>query len=197
MAVPTSPYSTTAQIASLVMNLVPGVAVPEFTAATLPTVTTVESFQTSRSALLQMSFAAVGYVIPFAVKTGETWPDHQTYFLAILEAMGVAGDIANALKPAPAMAGTKGPASNVYHANWNQWMTMVKESGAGLRAATWTGTRAEKWLTAPRAPMTDYTDGYIDPARFGLLVENLALLEKQFEQIANMHLDWDYIYSLR
>lgn len=205
MTVPSSPFATTKQIAYLLLNLFPGTGInqsdPDFTSSTLPSLTTVSSIRTMRSAVLMMEFSNVGYKIPFEALSGESWPDHQTNFLAMLEALGVAGDLANSLKPSPARGSSAGPSGNIYTTAFQDWQKVIRESGGGLRAGYFIGTKAEQWMSVPRAPTTDYTarwpNNYADPAKFGLLLDNLKLLEDQFEDIAKRNLNWDYVYLLR
>lgn len=199
MAAPTSPFSSTKQIAYLVLNLFPNADIsdPDFDASTTPSLTVVQSLRTLKSAEILMAYSAVGYYVPFQEISGVSWPTHQTNFLAMLEAQGVAGQLANSLRPAPAMAGTKGPSTNILDAAFKGWLDIIEKSGAGLRANYYPGSKAEKWLASPRAPQTEYTIDYPDPAKFGLLIENLSYLQDQFDDIAKRNLDWDYIYSLR
>lgn len=205
MTVPTAPFSTTKQVAYLLLNLFPGTGVnlsdPDFDGTTVPSSTVVTTIRTLKSGMVQMEFANVGYKIPFEVAPGEEWPTHQTNFLALLEALGVAGDLANSIKPAPGRATSSGPAFNMYQTMFYDWQKIIRESGAGLRANYWTGSKAEQWLMIPRGPTTEFTanypDNYADPARFGLLLENLSALEDQFDDMAKRKLNWDYVYELR
>lgn len=203
MTAPTSPFASTKQIAYLLLMLLPGrIEDPDFNDVdTNPSLTVVKQIRSMKSAEMMMKFASVGYKIPFVVLTGETWPSHQTDFLSLVEAMGTAGMLADSLSPAPAMMGESGPDSNKYTATFNEWLRTIDKSGAGLRADYHIGTRAEQWLVTPRAPTTEYTAGYPnnyeDPAKGGLLLENLSYLEKQYSDMTARNLDWDYVYRLR
>jgi len=204
MTAPTSPFSTTKQIAYLLLMLFPNsrYADPQFNNTdTSPSLAVVEQIRTFKSAELMMAFASVGYKIPFVELSGETWPTHQTNFLALVEAMGAAGVVADAREPAPAMSGEAGPDTNKYTTSFNSWLKTIEKSGAGLRADYYSGTKAEKWMLTPRAPTTEYTANYpanyADPAKFGLLLDNLRHLQDQYDDISDRHLDWDYVYQLR
>lgn len=195
MAAPTAPFSTTAQIAYLLLNMFPGQSAPDFTASTRPTLAMVQSVRSLISAELQATLASVGYKIPLEELSGETWPEHQTNMLALLEASGTAGLLASSLSPAPAMVQGRGRGGvNVFTAAYKQALDQIRATGMGLRAGYYTGSRAQQWLTEPRGPMTDYTIEAEDPSKFGLMAELLKLYQNMFSDVAEMDIDWDYFY---
>jgi len=204
MTAPTAPFSSTKQIAYLMLGMFQNadqIGDPDFTSTGVPSPTIVTALRTMKSAEVQMEFAAVGYKIPFQELSGESWPDFQTNFLALLEATGVASQITYSKLPSPGMSASPRASglSNVYREMYEDWRKRIRESGCGLRAAYYPMSRAEKWIGDPRAPQTDYSmsSDTRDPAKFGLLLENLRVLEEQFEDIADMNLDWDFAFTIR
>ena len=86
MAAPTSPYTTAEAVSYLLINLFKG-GVPG--PSTTPDATKTAQAISWAAGWLEMSFADVGYIIPFQDLTGETWPDHQTTYLSMINAMSL------------------------------------------------------------------------------------------------------------
>lgn len=177
MAAPTSPYCDSADVAELLPQLIRNAA--DFSAGTNPAKTVVEKFIRWKSSEIDQAFAAVGFYVPFQEISGETWPEHQTYALELVTAMGAAGLIAGpVVKPAPAMGRQSGTSDNEYTASFKRFLEMVAQNGAGFRAYHRTGSLAEKFCSEPAGPMTDYLAGYIDFTQFQTIDEYTALIEK-------------------
>lgn len=163
----------------------------------VPSEGVVDQLRLLKSAQLLDAFAEAGYYVPFQVVSGETWPAHQTNYLASIEAIGVAGDVGATLRPAPATGVTRGRVANVYQQMFADTLQRVRFGTTRFRARYWPGTPAERNLRSPRAPMTDFGEGYIDPTRHTLM-KHLTTLHAQMRSDLNIEtLDWDYFWELR
>ena len=141
---PTTPYVTPTLAAMLMQNIFMG-QVPQDDSAVTNTV--MSQLITWTDGIINGMFKSVGYVVPFAAITGETWPTDQTVLLQIMSAVGCAAMASgHILLPAPRMIpGREGGQQNVYAAMFRTFQTDVKENGAGFRANYRLGTKAEKW----------------------------------------------------
>lgn len=194
---PTSPYTTQEAVSYLLINLFKGGAP---TVSTTPDSTKAAQAITWAASWLEMTYADVGYVIPFQDLTGETWPAHQTMYLSMVNAIGAAGFIGgHMLRPAPSIGPGKGQQfSNLYQELFDRELTAVKESkGKMFRAAYYVGTDAEQRLATPMGPRLDYTEGYYDPTRFAGIWGLTEIFDEFRVDIEELDLDWDYMYSLR
>lgn len=194
---PTAPFSTNTQVSYLLIGLRPGGQAIVFSETSTPPGTVVDGLRTMKSAALLVAFAEAGYYAPLQDISGETWPAHQTNYLAAIEAIGVAGDIGATLRPAPATGMRRGSAGNVYQQIFQDTITRIRLGSTRFRAAFYAGTRAERALNQPRAPMTEFGEGYYDPARYSMMNELIDILETRRGDLNYDLLDWDHMYTLR
>lgn len=195
----TSPYCTSADVALLVPNLVKGAT--DFSTATTPTKTAVDSLITKWVVRVEQPFAAVGYYIPFQEVSGESWPDWQTGMLALLNAVAVAGVISGpVLKPAPAIGDRRGYTDNPFTAEFKELIERVEVDGLGFRALTRTGSQAEQFVNSPIGPMTDYLMGYIDKTHWMMTDEYTATIEdvrEDYSVDSVLRRTWDHLADRR
>jgi len=195
MAVPTVPYCTSAQVALFLHNIAP---TGDFGTSTHPTKASVESLITLYSSLVNVRFAANGYVMPWQELTGETWPGHQTVLLQMMTAMGVAGALAGPiLKPAPALPGQRGVADNEFTAYFNKAMDQIAIDGHGFRAAYRIGSLAEKFIDIPHGPLTDFLLDIVDASAYQTPGEYTEMIEAVREQYQVQYGPWDQTWLRR
>ena len=138
------------------------------------------------------------FSIPFLTISGETWPTWQTTLLQMMSAVG-AGAIASGHIPLPAprmSPGREGGSQNVYATMFNSFRTQIEKSGMGFRGQYYLGKPAEQWCNEPVGPRTDFYDGYYDPTRYMLLADFTDKFKGVFGDMAELDMDWDYIYEL-
>jgi hypothetical protein len=193
---PTTPYSTSKQAAYLLKtmfrNTRPGPSTP---------VTDEEFTQMIQwcDSVIDMNFSSVGYIVPFATLSGETWPTHQTNWTAYLSAVSAAAMAGGyILAPAPAMMPSQvRGGQNIYASMINQFFVSIGKHGYHFRAQYYRGTKAEKWLTTPQGPRTDFMSDYLDPTRYELLSAYTDRIVELFGDVGDLDIEWDYLYSLR
>lgn len=201
MAAPTPPYSVSGQVALFLLNLLRGGT--DFSASTAPTKTHVESIITLVGSQVDMQFGSVGYKIPFVVMTGETWPTSQTNYLTLLTCLGTAAYVGgHNLKPAPAVApGKEGAAGNVFQDAFNREMRKIWDghntTSLKWRADYYIGTKAEYTVSLPSGPVTDFMEQYFDAGRYLSLFDVTEQLRAVQEEIKDLDIDWDYMYSYK
>ena len=103
MAAPTSPYTTSILVASLMGTTLK--LATDFSTSSTITRTQVDQFISWISSQIDLQFSMAGYTLPLAELSGETWPTSQTTWLQItatLVAVAMAGGYAQ--KPLPAIA---------------------------------------------------------------------------------------------
>jgi hypothetical protein len=161
---PTSPYCTSLNVAYALRQIVaPGAPPADFSSATLPTKEEVDFWIDQKAVSIDMALMEAGYVLPLAVYSTESWPEHQTGLLRLLNVLGAASVVLEALKPAPAMP-QHGPQaqSTVYADEFDEALDRIREGRIRFRASCYAGTPASKSLTLRRAPMTSHGEGIID-----------------------------------
>jgi hypothetical protein len=202
MAAPTAPYTDSATVAALSGPDMRGGA--DFSESTVPPKTTVDNFITLVSSQIDMHLAMAGYVIPLAEISGENWPVHQTSYLKLVATFGAAAlTFGFSRKPAPAVSPSRGNTTgNVYHdlyvAEINKIFEPTKQiSMTRLRADYIVGTQADKNLTVPIGPMTDFMEGKLDPMRELTQQDVIKLMWKAQDHIGRYEEPkWDYLYGL-
>lgn len=201
MSVPSSPYTTSAAVAYL--SQVPLNMGTDFSASTTPTKVMVDQTITWISSQIEMQFAMAGYVIPFAVVSGETWPTFQTTYLQLVSTMGTAAMASGwAQKPAPALSpGQKGGTGNIWQDLYNLELVKIFNAATSktqlrFRADYRDATPAQEILTTPRGPTTDFLEGKFDPMRQYPLWEMSDKVVAIEQSMMGLEISWDYLYSL-
>jgi len=190
---PTSPYTTAEKVSYLHITLFKGV--PPSSSST-PTETQVDQAIAWAAAQMEMAYAEVGYVIPFADLGGETWPSHQTTYLDIVNGLGAAGFVGgHMLRPAPAIGPGKGQQyGNLYQELFDKELqAIIKGKGKRFRAGYYAGTPAEQMLCDPEGPRLDFMDRVYDPARYVGIWGLTDLFDEFRDDIDALGLDWDFM----
>jgi hypothetical protein len=210
MTVPTKPYCSTAQVGLLVPNLLGDKT--DFDTDTNPKVSAVEQYISWIGTQIELQFQMAGYVLPFQVMSGETWPQHQTEYLQLTNALGAAAMSGGHVHvPAPAISPGRGQnTGNLYQDLYNKELVKIYNSARGLigekessqlrfRAAFYAGTPAERAVTEPSGPNLDYMAGKMNPEDF-FSFENYTVLRHNIENyiFSNYHyqIDWTEFYDL-
>jgi len=168
--IPYSPYCDTVDIAVLVLQLIQGNI--DFSTETQPTKVVVNKFITWIAAEIDMSFARLGFYVPYQEISGETWPDAQTNILRMMNSFGVAGMIVGpVIKPAPAMGRDSGKSENAFTATYRNFLESIPTDAAGFRMNYRVGSKAEQLCRTPAGPTTDYLEGYLDPTLYQTVSE--------------------------
>jgi hypothetical protein len=195
MAAPSSPYATATQVAYLLQHRFRG-ATPG--AGSTPPDTTIEQFIAWTDAVIEANFQTVGYKIPFVEMAGETWPTMQTNLLAFMSCLGTAAMVGGFIfMPALLGRGSPGAQGNVYADNFTKMLVQVQKNGYHFRADYYNATQAEQWIADAYGPRGDFQEDYWDPTRFWLLQQYTTEVQKVFDEITEMDIDWDYLYNLR
>lgn len=169
MSIPIKPYAVSSQVGMLVNNLL-GRNNLDFDESTNPRKSSVDQYLVWISNQIDLQFQQAGYKVPFQELSGESWPEHQTYYLELLCAMGAAAFAGgHVLKPAPAISSGRGFATgNLYQDLYNFelnkiWNARERTSWIRFRAQTYSGTPAEYSITEPIGPDLDYIEGKVNP----------------------------------
>jgi len=196
MTAPTRPYSTPSQVSYLLQNRFYGQSP---SALTVPSSTVITQLIVWADGVIEMEFHAVGYKMPFAEISGETWPTPQTTLLSYMSAIGAAAMAGgHILKPAPAMSpGNKGSQGSVYGKAFEAMQAHIKEDGYRFRSQYYSASKAEKWIAESYGPRMDFLEDYYDPTRYMLLKEYTEEMQGVFQDITEFNIDWDYLYRLR
>lgn len=212
MTIPSKPYATTAQVALLLPNLLNGNTDFDDT-KTNPKKTAVTQYLTWISNQIDLQFQQAGYVMPFQVLTDETWPEHQTYYLQLLAALGTAALAGGyALLPAPAINTGRGKSSgNIFQDMFNAELRKIYDlagsfgksgiSNIRFRAKFYSGTPAEASLVEPTGPNLDYIAGMMNPEDFMLFEDYTSLRNNITNYITSTYdsispLDWTDFHGL-
>jgi hypothetical protein len=197
MAAPTAPYCGTDDVAALVPQIVRSAS--DFSAETTPTKAAVTKLLTWCSAEIDHTFASVGFYVPYEEISGESWNTAQTYMLELMNAIGTAGMIVGpVIKPAPAMGSQRGSTDNNLLASYKNFLQSIKQDGAGFRMRYRSGSKAEQFCRAPRGPLTDYLNGYLDYTLFQTVKEYTNVVENMRDSY-NMQTSktWDHLKTKR
>lgn len=177
MTAPAAPYCETDSVAHLLPQLVR--SQNDFSESTQPVKAVVTKFINWIAAEIDMTFAVVGFYVPYQEISGETWPTLQTNMLELMNAFGAAGMIVGpVVKPAPSMGRDSGTTDNAFTASYKAFLDSIRETGAGFRMNYRVGSRAEQICRTPRGPLTDYLNGYLDPTLFQTTVEYTNTIEQ-------------------
>ncbi len=200
--IPTSPYVTSDQVATMLYSLMRGNA--DFTAYTVLPKVNVDDFITWVCAEVDMKFQQAGYYVPFQLLTGDTdWPLYQTYYLQLLVVLGVASLISIPLKPAPATGpGRYGSAENTMKTLYDQKLAEIFSTSTGFARTTlgWRAlyrndTPASRLLMAESRPKTDFGEGKMDTTRYMTMKEYTKLMNKVRGVIGLENPTWDYMFE--
>lgn len=194
---PISPYTTEEKVSYLLLNLFKGV--PPSTSST-PTEEVTSRAISWAAAQMEMAYAEVGYVVPFADLGTETWPTHQSVYLDITNALGAAGFVGgHMLRPAPAIGPGKGQQfANLYQELFEkERQAIIKGKGKRFRAAYYAGTPAEQMLADPEGPRTNFGEQVYDPASYVGIWGLMDLFDEFREDIDDLDLDWNYMTAWR
>lgn len=201
MSAPTSPYTTSSAVAYLLTT--PLKTGADFTPLTTPNKTAVDEIINWVSGQMDMQFGMAGYVLPFSIISGETWPSHQTQWLGMVATLGAAAMAGgHSLRPAPAVAPSRlGGTGNVFQDLYNAELQKIFDMNTGhtairFRAQYYASTPAENALVTPKGPTTDFMEGRFDPMRYLPLFEmadRVLAIERTF---TDRQISWDYLYSL-
>ncbi len=195
MTAPTSPYCNTAQVSYLLQNtFFRGVPTQD----TVPTDDVITGLITWTDGVIQTTFQAIGYKIPFAVLSSETWPAHQTSFLQFMSMIGTAAMVSGyILTPVPLRRPDRASGeTNVFATMFNRMRDDIRETGLMFRADHYVGTKAEKFISEPYGPRVDYLEDYFDPTRFQKLNAYTEMILKEHDDITARNIDWDYLQDL-
>ena len=200
MAAPTSPYTTSILVASLMGTTLK--LATDFSTSSTVTKTQVDQFISWISSQIDLQFSMAGYTLPLAELSGETWPTSQTTWLQItatLGAVAMAGGYAQ--KPLPAIAPGRGGGSgntfqDLYQAELNKiYNPQTKQTYLNFRAQYRVGTPAQIALTDPRGPTSDFMEGRLDPVRYydnWCIADSILNVQAYLESLG---IAWDYMYD--
>ena len=166
MAVPTSPYTDSATVALLMPTLLNRAT--DFGPDTPITKDVVDRIITWVSSVVEMTFAEVGYVIPFQELEGETWPTSQTDYLQYVTALGTAAHIlSTTLKPAPATGqGRVGTQESNFKLGFEDELHKIR-TVLPFRALAVVGSAADNRLADIYGATTDVVAGMqTDPTQY-------------------------------
>lgn len=197
MAPPTTPYSTPTQVSYLLQPMFRG-AIPG--AGTAVTDTVFDQLIPWVDSVIDGYFRSVGYKIPFAVITGETWHVSQTTLLSYMSAIGAAAMAGgHVLNPAPAMMPIRsgGGDQHPYAIAIDKSLAKILETGYHLRGDFYLGTDAEQWLSEPLGPWSDFMIDYYDPARYQLVRGYTNMMRDVFIEMKGFNIKWDYLWRLK
>jgi hypothetical protein len=162
----------------------------------------VDSLITLVSNYLDMQMAMAGYHIPLEVIAGESWPSHQTTYLQLVCALGVAARIfGHALAPAPTLVRDGGRLGNIFDEQYGTEIRKIYNHNDGssqirLRAKWRPHSAAERVMEIPYGPTSDYMQGAFDPTAtltFDDVTERVWAITKAFK---DLEVPWDYAYDL-
>jgi len=170
----TAPYCDSAYVAFL-LSFLRGGKGQDFSPVSSPTDSIIDTLVASVAGRIDIAYMSAGYRIPFAAKTGETWPTSQTQFLQHLNGVGTAAFMGGNVVGAPATGpGRSRSSGSIYGDEWKRLINAITDLGKGvrsealLRADTFNGTPAERLLSVPGPATTDFLEGYYDPTRYDL-----------------------------
>ncbi len=197
----TAPYTTSAAVAYLLQ--VPLIGKPDFDDSTTPTKAVVDQTINWVSAHIDMNLQQAGYVVPLVALTGETWLTSQTNYIQLVATLGAAAMAGGyAQRPAPALGpGRTGSGGNVFYDLYQTELNKIYDPLTGraqlhLRAQVRIGSMAEKLVTSPMGPTSDFLEGRFDPTRHydnEKIVTKLLAIQDSLE---DLDLNWDYMYGL-
>jgi len=197
MAAPATPYSTSAQVGLLLKTMFLGANPSATSPVTTEDFTQLISWVDS---VIDSFFRSVGYKVPFVAMSGETWPTSQTVVLSYMSSIGAAAMAGgHILNPAPAMVPIRsgGGDQHPYTIAIDKSLQHVLDHGYHFRAQFYLGTKAEKWISEPQGPWTDFMVDRVDPTRYQMVRGYTDMIADVFDEYEAMDIDWDYMWSLK
>jgi hypothetical protein len=194
MAAPERPYATSDMVALFQQNLL--VKATDFSPITPLPKTTIDQYIQWVSVQVELKFSEAGFYLPFAVISGETWPEHQTSYLQLLTCLGVSSLISAGLRPAPALGpGQPATSGNIFQDKFNNELMRIydpvtKIHNIRFRANYMLGTAAEKSLTEPAPPATILNEGETNKVKWTNLNQYTCLAEELKHQLQVDQLDY-------
>lgn len=194
MAAPTPPFATTEQVAEFMPAFIEFAS--DFTASSTPKKSSVSSVLALVSSQIEISFGQAGYLLPLTEIDGETWPTSQTSYLQLLTIMGTVGMTGGKmLNPAGALTSARQVGSgNLFKDFFDTEIKKIPVSR--FRARFYIGTQAEKMLSEPMGPTTDFFEGYYDPMRYLSFEETTNKIRAIEQSMTDLMVNWDYLYGL-
>jgi hypothetical protein len=199
-----APYADSEMVALLQKNLLLGAT--NFTQHSPLPKNNLDNILVWVSSAIDMQLNQAGYLIPLQDLTGETWPTHQTAYLQLVAVLGTISMISPALKPAPAQGpGRTGSSEStfkmLYDAELRRMYDMqLNKTHLRLRAKFYLGTPAEKAITEPASPKSDFSrtslaNGNIDPSK-RMYFWDYTMLQNRMVEIFKTDFNWLQLASL-
>lgn len=193
-----APYADSEMVALLQKNLLLGAT--NFTAQSPLPKNNLDNILLWVSAAMDMQLSQAGYLIPLQDLTGETWPIHQTAYLQLVAILGAISMISPALKPSPAQGpGRTGSSESTFQKLYNTELDRIynlqtNRTHLRLRAKFYLGTPAEKAITEPASPKSDFSrtslaSGNIDPSK-RMYFWDYTLLQNHMVEIFKTDFNW-------
>lgn len=194
MAAPTPPFATTEQVAEFMPAFLESAS--DFTASSTPKKNSVSSVLALVSSQIEMAFGMAGYLVPLTEMADETWPTSQTSYLQLLTIMGTVSMVGGKmLNPSGALTSARQVGSgNLFKDFFDTEIKKIPVSR--FRARYYIGTQAEKMLSEPMGPTTDFFEGYYDPTRYLSFEETTNKIRAIEYSMAGLMVNWDYLYNL-
>lgn len=199
-----APYADSEMVALLQKNLLLGAT--NFTQHSPLPKNNLDSILLWVSAAMDMQLSQAGYLIPLQDLAGETWPTHQTAYLQLVAVLGAIAMIAPALKPAPAQGpGRTGSSESTFQTLYNAELNrmydrMSRRTELRIRAKFYLGTPAEKAITEPASPKSDYSrsslaNGNLDPYK-RMYFWDYTMLQNRLVEIFKTDFNWLHLAQL-
>ena len=193
-----APYADSEMVALLQKNLVLGAT--DFTAKSPLPKNNLDNILIWVSSAVDMQLNQAGYLIPLQDLDGETWPTHQTAYLQLVTILGAIAMISPAMKPAPAQGpGRAGSSENTFQTLFNTELTRIYNMQTNrtmlrIRAKFYLGTPAEKAITEPASPKSDYSrnslaSGNLDPYK-RMYFWDYTMLQNRMVEIFKTDFNW-------
>lgn len=175
---PSAPYCSTGDV-YLLSLYAHDIAKTDFDAETKIKPAVVTTWISQVASQIDAAYSAAGYEIPLTAISGEDWPAWQTTFLKYFNAIGVASILGgNSTTPPPVLfiGGKRATNRSFYEAEWMRLIDdfqVMRDGGRPqyvlIRASTRVGTLADRMLTDPSPPLSNFLEGYVDPGDFDYL----------------------------
>jgi hypothetical protein len=193
-----APYADSEMVALLQKNLLLGAT--NFTQHSPLPKNNLDNILVWVSAAIDMQLNQAGYLIPLQDLAGETWPTHQTAYLQLVTILGAIAMISPALKPAPAQGpGRTGSSESTFQKLYNTELDRIyslqtNRTYTRLRAKFYLGTPAEKAITEPASPKSDYSrsslaSGHLDPYK-RMYFWDYTMLQNRMVEIFKTDFNW-------
>ena len=194
MAAPTPPFATTEQVAEFMPAFIDDAT--DFTQASTPRKSSVSSVLALVSSQIEITFGQAGYLVPLTELDGESWPSSQTSYLQLLTIMGTVGMTGGKmLNPAGALTSARQVGSGNGFRDFFEG-ELKKIPISRFRARYYIGTQAEKMLSEPMGPTTDFFEGHYDPTRYLPLEQMTNKIRAIEKSMTDLRINWDYLYGI-